>query len=128
MRRPFSILCLTAAWLCANGVVLDAVQVYAWTRMFTGYMHTTSIERAAAETFDPGKPCPICVVVQKARDSGPKQPATAPVPAARLTLACQGAEKMLIGPQEREWLEQPASLAPARRELVPLPPPKTRLA
>jgi hypothetical protein len=126
VRRNLSVLCLLAAWLCANGVVLDLVQVYAWARMFTGYAQTVSIRQAAAETFDPGKPCAICKAVQKARDAGPKPAATAAVE--RITLICQRTKIVLTGPSRQEWPEASPRFAPAWREPVPQQPPRVLAA
>ena len=34
MRKNLAITSLLFAWLCANGALLDAVQVFAWGKMF----------------------------------------------------------------------------------------------
>jgi hypothetical protein len=118
---------MLAAWLCANGAALDVVQAFAWARMFTGYARTAPLACAAAETFDPGKPCPLCQAVQKARESGARQPAAAPVE--RITLLiCQRADVVLTRPPAREWPEMSPPFAPAWRQPVSVPPPKLRLA
>jgi len=122
VRRHLSVLCLLAAWLCANGVVLDIVQVYAWARMFTGYAQAVSLGQAAAETFDPSKPCAICKAVQKARDSAPKQEATSA--AERITLICQRSRILVAGPSAPEWPDVPPRFAPAWSAPVPQQPPR----
>ena len=81
-QRTFAIASLIFAWICANGAVWDAVQVFAWARMFAGYAHTLPVRAALRETFDPGKPCEICMAVAKAKEAERKQ---APRPLERST-------------------------------------------
>jgi hypothetical protein len=126
VRRRLIAFSLLGAWLCANGTLLDVEQVYAWGRMFAGYVRTIPIEQAAAATFDPAKPCAICQAVQQARDPSPKQ--AAPAPAGYLTLAYQQAEVFLDRPLERSWGKLSIVFAPVRREPVLLRPPKAALA
>ena len=57
------------AWLCANGALLDLVQVFAWSRMFAGYTQTMTVGAALRETFDPAKPCELCLGVADAKDA-----------------------------------------------------------
>jgi len=123
VRRRLIVLSLLAAWLCANGALLDVEQAYAWGRMFAGYVRTIPIAQAAAETFDPAKPCAICRAVQQARQAGPKPVATAPV--GQLTLACPRADVIVLRPPGRDWAEVASSFAPARREAVRLRPPRS---
>lgn len=125
MRRHFSVCCLFAAWLCANGALLDVAQVFAWARMFAGYAQTESVTAALRSTLDPAKPCPICLAVEKARDaSREQQPPAATVALEKIVLICQRAEILFAPAAPREWPET----APAWREPVPLPPPRVRLA
>lgn len=93
MRRLLSVACLLLAWLCATGALLDVTQVLAWTRMFVGYACTMSPGQAISQTFDSGQPCEICLAVQKARETGRKQPPAATAAAAKqIVLICQPAE------------------------------------
>ena len=105
MQRTFAIASLILAWICANGAVWDAVQVFAWARMFAGYSHTLPARAALRETFDPGKPCAICLAVAKAKEAEQKQ---APRPlersTAKLVLACETQEKTQIVPlPQQDW-------------------------
>ena len=68
MRRTFCITCLLFAWLCANDVLWNAVQVFAWARMFTGYTRALTVSEALCETFDLSKPCDLCKTVSKAKE------------------------------------------------------------
>jgi hypothetical protein len=114
--------CLLAAWLCANGALLDVGQAYAWAHMFAGYVRTTPIAQAAAETFDPAKPCAICQAVQQAREASPKPAVTAP--AGQLTLASQRTEDFFAPTPDRAWGTAPHAFAPVRQEPVFLRPPR----
>jgi hypothetical protein len=127
VRRHFSVLCMLAAWLCANGAALEVMQAYAWTRMFAGYARTCDLALAVSETFNPGKLCPLCKAVQKEREAGGKQQATATVERATI-LFCQRSDLVLARPLKREWPELSPVFAAAWRQPVPLPPPKFRLA
>lgn len=123
MRSRLSIGCLLAAWLCANGALLDLEQAYAWARMFTGYVQTLPIGQAAALTLDPRKPCPICRAVQAARDCGAHQPVPAPA-AERILFASQRSELVLDRVPARDWARPQPAFAPGRREAVRLRPPR----
>jgi hypothetical protein len=105
--------------------MLDLAQAFAWGRMFTRYMCCESVAEAAKETFDPSKPCALCLAVGKAREaSNDRAPA---LPAA-------GAEKMVLifdSPMEfvplvaREaWPAVSGSYAPSSMRDVPVPPPR----
>src|SRR5688572_9710274 len=56
------------AWLCANGALLDVVQVVAWGKMLSNYTTTMSVAAALDATFDPAKPCEMCVGVAAAKE------------------------------------------------------------
>jgi len=129
VRRTFAISSLFFAWICANGAVWDAVQVFAWARMFAGYAHALPVGAALRETFDPGKPCEICMAVAKAKEAEQKQ---APRPlersTAKLVLACETQEKIQMVPLPRAWPAVPDRTGVIRREPVPVPPPRGTLA
>ena len=129
MSRRLAILSLLCAWLCASGAMLDLAQVFAWGRMFAGYARSESLAAAAKETFDPGKPCEICMAVCKARDAAAKH-APAPLSA--------GSEKMVmiferVAPLAMleagcSWPETEGAVALGRPGEVPVPPPRAELA
>ena len=126
MRKNFSITCLLLAWLCANGALLDAVQVFAWGKMFSENTRTMSVTAALRATFDPAKACELCSTVAAAKDTAAKQ-----LPAA---VESSGAEKLLLALHtparpvfllpSADWPETLASVAPSRTEAVPVPPPR----
>jgi hypothetical protein len=105
--------------------MLDLAQAFAWGRMFTRYMCRESVAEAAKETFDPKKPCALCLAVGKAREASNSH-----APA----LPSAGAEKMILifdGPMEfmalvtREaWPSVSGSYAPSSPRHVPVPPPR----
>lgn len=125
MRRSVAIVSLFFAWLCANGAIWDVVQVVAWTRMFAGYTGSLSVRDALRETFDPAKPCDLCVVVAKAK--APEQtstPQSTERATQKLTLACDSAELTVFVSPDRAWPEMGPPVAFRRVEPVPLPPPR----
>jgi hypothetical protein len=73
MRRRVAILSLLAAWFLATGNQWDFVQVFAWTRMFAGYVETMSVRNAIEETFDGEKPCALCCAVRRAKERENKE-------------------------------------------------------
>ena len=125
VQRKFAITSLIFAWICANGAVWDAVQVFAWARMFAGYSHTLPVRAALRETFDPSKPCAICTAVAKAKEAERKQ---APHPlersTAKLVLAFETQEKIQMVPLAHAWPAAPDRSGAIRSEPVPVPPPR----
>src|SRR5581483_10646706 len=117
---------LLLAWLCANGAVWNLAQAVAWTRMFADYTQTLTVGEALRETFDPQKPCPLCVAVQQARAADHEQnPASAPLPAAgKLDLVCDSTPRPLFAAPAIDWPEPPAVSALVRHDPVPLRPPR----
>ncbi|HTB80044.1 MAG TPA: hypothetical protein VK717_04075 [Opitutaceae bacterium] len=129
VRRTFSITCLLLAWVCANGAIWDVVQMVAWTRMFAEHARALPVGEALRETFDPAKPCAICLAVAKAKDVENKQaPQQTERSAEKLLLACQPAEKILLVAPLTEWPEAPSRPALVRTEPVPVPPPRSLVA
>ena len=127
MRRQLSVACLLLAWLCATGALLDAAQVLAWTRMFAGYARTLSPGQALSRTFDPGQPCEICLAVQKARETGRKQPPAAPAAAAKqIVLICQPAETAAPASSFCAWPEPGRPHVFSWCPPVAVPPPRSR--
>lgn len=125
MPKRLSSICLFLAWLCASGALLDTVQVFAWARMFAGYARTMSVVEAAIETMDPGKPCPICLAVRRARDSQrPKQPAVPPASVARMLLVPVQNEPFVLPSIRPEWPEAVPVAMASWLTPVSVPPPR----
>ncbi len=126
MRKKLSIVGLLVAWLCANGALLDVVQVFAWGRMFAGYAESMTVGAALSATFDPAKPCELCVSVAQTKDQQEKQ---APAELLRakdpkLLLACELPTVIIFSALTREWPAGPALAPSGRSDPVPVPPPR----
>ena len=128
MPKRLSIVCLLAAWLCADGNLLDVTQVVAWARMFAGYAQTHSIAEAAALTVDPSRPCDLCKAVRRARESS--EPGHVPAATAavqKFLFAQPESAALVLSPPGREWPEWLKKTGPTRSEPVPVPPPRATL-
>lgn len=116
---------LIFAWLCANGALWDAAQVFAWGKMFAGYAETMPVASALRETFDPAKPCDLCVGVATA-----KQAAQTQVPAdnegghAKFVLALHLVESPAFAAAPAGWDALESSGGPVRIDPVPIRPPR----
>jgi len=126
MLRRFSIVCLFSAWLCADGTVLNIAQVFAWARMFAGYVQTCSVSEAAEKAVDPAHPCELCKALQRARQSDQSQPLqAAPAALEKLLLAHSDTTDFVIFSPRPEWPEPLHETPRSRREPVPVPPPRS---
>ena len=127
MRQRIAIFPLLIAWLLATGSQWDLVQVFAWGRMFAGYVSTMSVGQALEETFDADKPCPLCCAVRKAKQQENK---TLP-PEVRLRekmpLIFQAVPVLLTEtPVTNRWLIHDREPLSAGRAAPPVPPPRGR--
>lgn len=125
MSRKLAIVSLAFAWLCANGVLWDAMQVVAWGKMLAGYTETMPLGDALRATFDPAKPCEMCVGIAKAKDATQKQaPAPEPGSAAKFHLAMHVVESPVFAPAPAAWPVARTTMLRERTDPVPLPPPR----
>jgi hypothetical protein len=124
MSRRIAGFSLLAAWLFASGVLLDATQVLAWTRMFAGYAGHESISAAAKDTFDPARPCAICRAVGKAREASKAGPVAQSKTVKGPVMIFQPIDPLVIGNIELSWPAAPHERAPARCDDVQSPPPR----
>ena len=127
VRFRLSIYALFFAWLCASGGLLDLAQVFAWTRMYAGYAQTMSAGEALTETFDPAKPCKMCVALLKARkasDDSSKPSAVSAAAIEKVVLIAHRAEFLVLAPDLEMWPVAGHTLAIARVDPVPTPPPR----
>lgn len=125
MPRRLSIIALFAAWLCASGAMLDVVQVFAWAKMFTRYTQAMPVGEAAAETFDPSKPCRICLAVRRARDeSKSEQPARIATDVHKVVLVFHEVEAVVFAHNLEGWPETQIAELNTWRAPVPVPPPR----
>lgn len=124
MRRTVAILSLACAWLFANGAALDAVQVFAWTRMVRDFSRAgMSLEGAIAKTLDGSAPCKLCCAVAHAKQQQPPA-STVEHSTEKLVLACVPVDAVALARPAREWPSLTAASAPMRSEPVPVPPPR----
>ena len=125
MRHRVAAFSLFFAWICANGAIWDAVQVFAWGKMFAGYSQTMSVPAALRATFDPEKPCEMCVGVATAKETAKQQlPASVEQSAEKLLLAIHASSAMVFETPRTSWPVTLARVAPVRSKSVPVPPPR----
>jgi hypothetical protein len=125
VRRRVAIFSLFFAWVCANGAIWDAAQVFAWGKMFAGYAQTMSVTEALRATFDPERPCELCLGVANAKETAKQQlPQAVEHSAEKLLLAIHAPARILFENSATEWPAVLASAAPNRTESVPVPPPR----
>ncbi len=126
MRKKLSITCLLFAWLCANGALLDAVQVFAWGKMFSENLQTMRVATAFQATFDPARACHLCVSVASAKDTAKQQlPGSVErTSGEKLVLALHAATRPVFISPSADWPVTLASVAPSRTDPVPVPPPR----
>lgn len=125
VRNKIASLALACAWLCANGALLDAVQVFAWAKMFTGYTQTMSVSTALQKTFDPAQRCEMCDGVAAAKEaSRDQQPRAVEQSAEKLLLALHRPAPLVLERPPGDWPPSFALAAPSRTEAVPVPPPR----
>jgi hypothetical protein len=109
--------------------MLDVAQVFAWTRMFAGYARTESVVIAARHTFDPERPCGICLAVSRARQAqGPRAPALPASGADKVVLILERPARFMPVDSGRGWPGWAPADAPERCADVPVPPPRAALA
>jgi hypothetical protein len=93
--------------------------------MFTGYSATMNVGAALRATFDPARPCELCVGVASARETAKQQlPAEIERAAEKILLAFHAHAAVVIPPRPAAWPASLACAAPRRREPVPVPPPR----
>jgi hypothetical protein len=119
--------CVLFCGLLASGCLWDAVQVFAWARMFAGNLEERPVAEALSVTFSGESTCGLCKTVATAREGPPED---APV-------IVNSLERPLLLPLFRDMLEIPAppsmtcprrvsvdGLVPAMRMKPPVPPPR----
>jgi hypothetical protein len=125
MARRIASLSLLCAWLCASGAMLDVAQGVAWARMFAGYAGTESVAAAARDTFDPARPCRLCLAVSAARETAARHaPALPGAGAEKIVMICHDAAYFLGTTSERGWREAEPAFRSCPAQDVPLPPPR----
>ena len=127
MRFRLSIVGLLFAWLCASGGLLDVTQVFAWAKMYAGYAQTMPLREAVGRTFDPAKPCALCMAVLKARQAAAEAhetPAVASVEIEKILLIAHRDEQVVVAPVLEAWPAETRRYAQVKIYPVPVPPPR----
>lgn len=122
MRRLIAITTLCLAWLCANGALWDAVQIFAWGKMVHDYSQVMPLKQAIKKTFDGTATCEICVVVDDAKSQPPAQQVERGQD--KVLLAFQAAEQFLVSAPEFSWPGAVNHTGLIRPEEVPVRPPR----
>jgi hypothetical protein len=105
--------------------MLDVAQGFAWARMFTGYAKSESVASAARDTFDPARPCRICLAVKAARDASSAHcPVAQQAETSKIILAFEEPGTFIGQAPSRGWPLVASMDAPVRSQDVPLPPPR----
>lgn len=126
VRRKLSLACLLFAWICANGMVWNVVQVVAWARMFRQFAQVMPAARALQVTLDGSAPCPLCKLSRAGQDNERKQlpPEAALGASDKLLLACDTSTPMFLLPPDPAWPGVVHDSGLTRTEAVPVPPPR----
>lgn len=126
VRRKFSIACLLTAWVCANGLVWNVVQVVAWARMFQQFSQVMPAAQALRVTFSGEAPCALCKLSQTAHDTERKQlpPEAALGASDKLLLACDASAPIILLRPDAAWPGAGPATGLTRPEAVPVPPPR----
>jgi hypothetical protein len=127
MRRKLSIACLFCAWVCANGVVWNAVQVVGWAKMFHDYSQVMPWTQALKVTLDGSAPCEVCTFTEAARANERQQlPREAALGAAheKILFVADTAPVSLLPVPAAAWPGVADAAGLIRVEAVPVPPPR----
>lgn len=126
MRRKLSVLCLLVAWLCANGVTWNVVQVVAWVKMYHDYAQLMPAAQALQLTLSGEAPCDLCHFAATAKDTADQQ-----LPhdvlgggADKFVLACQVPAPVILLPADSSWPGVADDFGRLRTDAVPVPPPR----
>lgn len=122
MRRAIAIASLCLAWLCVNGALWDAVQVFAWGKMVRDYAQVMPLDQAIAKTFDGTASCEICAVVDEAKSQQPAQPTERA--SEKVVLVCETPAPIIVAIPDYAWPGALQRTALTRTEPVALRPPR----
>ncbi|MFZ9682836.1 MAG: hypothetical protein ACO3DQ_06490 [Cephaloticoccus sp.] len=122
VRRITALISLGLAWLCANGALWDAVQVFAWGKMVHDYAQVMPLPQAIAKTFDGNASCEICVVVDDAKATTSTQQVERT--SEKVVLACEPVATLVVAGPAQAWPGIVDYAALTRTEPVALRPPR----
>jgi hypothetical protein len=126
VRRKISVLFLLLAWLCANGVVWNAVQVVGWVKMVRDYSEVMPFTQALSVTFSGEAPCDFCRVAESGREQTQQLPQQATLGAAveKIFFLADAAPVVVLPAPVASWPVPAAETGSRRGEAVPVPPPR----
>jgi len=127
VHRQLSLLITLTAWLLATGSQWDAVQTFAFGRMWIVNARTLPLLDAAERTFSPEGRCLICAAVTAAKQ---QEENSAAVPEGRaggkIFLLYQPAPAPVVAaPAFSPWSPSDPLVRSLGRAAPPLPPPRT---
>lgn len=101
------------------------MQTFAWARMFAGYAKSMSFSEALIQTFDPEKPCELCLAVRKAKQHDNNAPPTESKLREKIDLVYQPLSRF-IGtiPESARWALYDCRPISAEKSAPPVPPPR----
>lgn len=121
--RP-QLIVLLAAWLLATGVHWDAIQVFAWGRMFSDNARTLPVLAALRQTFDPQEMCGMCCAVQSAKREQ-REAAVTGQGEGKAPLVIQPVATVIIAaPDGQPWEMNESGTPAVERDAPPVPPPR----
>lgn len=121
--RPHLIV-LLSAWLMATGMHWDALQVFAWSRMFAANVRTLPVVAALRQTFDPQEMCGMCCSVQQAKREQ-RQEVGAGQGSGKAPLVIQPVASVIVAPPGARPLPADRSEGSGtERASPPVPPPR----
>ena len=93
--------------------------------MFSAYSESMTVSAAFKQTFDPAKPCKLCLRVSKGKAQARQQlPAPAEQDAAKIVLMLESNPAPVFANDPGRWSPVVLSVGLERTDPVPVPPPR----
>ena len=126
VRRKISVLCLLVAWLFANGVTWNVVQVVAWAKMFRNYSESMPAAQALKLTLSGEAPCNLCRMAEAAKNTADQQLPHNAIGSGseKFLLACNVPAPVIFVSPDLAWPGVADASGRVRTDAVPLPPPR----
>ena len=125
MFPRFKVIAILTAWFLASGSQWDAVQVFAWARMFGENVRQLPLGEAVARTFSPEARCTLCAAVTEGTQQQQCETTLIPKFEDRSLSICEPTPQLLFAALDVVgWLENRTRPAGLARERPPVPPPR----
>ena len=125
MRARLPHLTLLIAWLLATGVQWDALQAFAWSRMFSENWRMMPLREAVEFTFSERGMCPMCHAVQDAKQAARESNTPAGDFGAKAPVFVPRIESVVVAaPGWEPWRAPDQNVASLERAQPPAPPPR----